>query len=68
MTKWMIVSSYLRDGKYLTPDKLNWHERVRIKLALWLFRSIPKPFELEVKTETGTSSKDLNHVLKSTGI
>lgn len=53
MKKYMFISTALQDGHYKTNGKLRWHERIRLRLAYWLFKSVPAPYDSEVKTTTG---------------
>lgn len=50
--KYLIGSTYLWDGKYMMSPCSHWHERIRIKLAKWLFESVKKPNKLIIKTYT----------------
>lgn len=52
---YMMTGSYLTDGKYKTTGKLKWHEKARLKVAYWLFKSIPKPNDMEIITTTSAS-------------
>lgn len=53
MAKYMIVRDSLPDGKYITCRGL-WHEKIRLKLAYWIFNSIKKDQPYTVTTITGT--------------
>ncbi len=54
------VKGYLMFTPYPWPDKYktsmlkHWHERLRIKLAKWLFLSVDKPHDEEIKITTGS--------------
>ena len=56
MKGYMITTPCLRDGKYKTHGKLNWHQKLKVRVALRLFQSVPKPYDMEIKTTNGSSN------------
>lgn len=51
---YLIHSQCLPEGKYQFAPAKSWHERLRVKLALWLLKAIPQS-PLEIKITTGGS-------------
>ena len=56
--KYLILTPYLPEGKILTNTHLKWHERLRIKMAKWLFLSIPLRDMVEITTTSGVAGYD----------
>jgi len=56
MNRYVIMTDYLHDGKYLC-NRTRWHEKLRVLFAKWLLLSIEHNEPLEIKTETGTTFK-----------
>ena len=54
---YLIQSQWLPEGKYLFSKSALWHEKLRVKLALWLLTPI-KHSPLEIKTTTGIGEKE----------
>lgn len=52
MKDYLIYMPSLPDGKYVTNLRMVWHEKVRIKIAKWLYHSISKPDKVEIETTT----------------
>ena len=52
---YLAVFPYLPDGEYKSKSKLNWHEKLRVRLAYWLFASVPKPDGYIVTTTSSHS-------------
>ena len=50
--KHLILAPYLPDGTYKTNSRMKWHEKLRVKLAYWLFKSVPTPDDEEIITTT----------------
>jgi hypothetical protein len=53
---YLINTSYLPDGEYLTAGKLKWHEKIRLAGCKWLYLSVKKPYIMEAKTTTGSNN------------
>ena len=56
--QYLILTPYLPTGKILTNTHLKWHERLRIKMAKWLFLSIPLRDMVEITTTSGVVGYD----------
>ena len=56
--QYLILTPYLPEGKMLTNACLKWHERLRIKMAKWLFLSIPLRDMVEITTTSGVVGYD----------
>ena len=55
--KYLILSDYLPAGEYKTSLH-RWHERLRIRLAYWLFESVKRPELLDVQIKAGDAGAE----------
>mgnify|MGYP001615598712 CR=1 len=58
MKGYLIWSACLHDGEYMTC-KPNWHERLRLRLAKWLYLSVQKQDKLIVSTTASRADASL---------
>lgn len=56
MKEYLILRQDLPDGFYITTSHPNWLDRMKLKLARYLFNSVKKPDSLTISTATGTST------------